>query len=90
MAGTECIGQHTAVEAGAEKLRCYVADADTHQRCYIIEMMGAEGGFHALNCCIGAGAHFAALSAPLPPAQLERLAAAISSRRSTVVVVAEG
>jgi len=34
--GTECIGQHTAVEAGAEKIRCFVADGYTHQRCYII------------------------------------------------------
>ena len=47
--GTECVGQHTAVEAGAEKVRCFVADARTHQRCYIVEMMGADGGFHALN-----------------------------------------
>ncbi len=38
--GTETIGQHTAVEFGAEKVRCYVADAATHERCYILEMMG--------------------------------------------------
>jgi hypothetical protein len=38
--GTETIGQHTAVEFGAEKIRCYVADAATHERCYILEMMG--------------------------------------------------
>ena len=28
---TECIGQHTAVHMGAEKIRCFVADAYTHQ-----------------------------------------------------------
>jgi len=59
--GTECIGQHTGVEMGAEKVRGYLADSLTHHRCYIIEMMGANGGYHALNSCIGAGAHLAVL-----------------------------
>ena len=88
--GTECIGQHTAVEAGSEKIRGYVADAYTHQRAYLIEMMGADGGFHALHSCIGAGAHYAALKEPLPDEELRRVAMAITERRSTVVVVAEG
>ena len=48
IAGTETIGQHTACELGAEKIRCYIADAYTHKRCYIKEMMGAAGGYHAL------------------------------------------
>lgn len=43
IAGSETIGQHTAVEFGAEKIRCYVADAHTHHRCYLIEMMGRDG-----------------------------------------------
>ena len=42
--GTETIGQHTAVEFGAEKIRCYIADAATHERCYILEMMGRGEG----------------------------------------------
>lgn len=37
--GTENIGEHTGVEAGAEKLRCYLADAKTHKRCYLIEVL---------------------------------------------------
>ena len=43
--GTECVGEHTGVEAGAEKLRCYLADARTHKRCYLIEVgdMREEG-----------------------------------------------
>lgn len=70
--GTETIGQHTAVEVGAEKVRCYVAglsshlleravltelsaDAATHERCYLIELMGRDGGFHALYSAIGGG-----------------------------------
>jgi len=87
---TETIGQHTGVEQGAEKLRRYVADAYTHQRCYIIEMMGAEGGFHALESCVGAGAHYAALTETLPEKELIRVAEAISTRRSTVIAVSEG
>jgi hypothetical protein len=27
------------VEAGSEKVRCYCADAQTHERCYLIEMV---------------------------------------------------
>lgn len=87
---TETIGQHTGVEQGAEKLKCYIADAYTHQRCYIKEMMGADGGFHALHSCVGAGAHYAALREPLSKAELDRVAVAVSKRRSTVIAVAEG
>jgi 6-phosphofructokinase 1 len=86
--GTECIGQHTGVEVGAEKIRCYMADARTHHRCYIIEMMGAAGGYHALHSCLGAGAHLAVL--PQSKFDMKKLAEAISQRISTVIVVAEG
>jgi 6-phosphofructokinase 1 len=86
--GTECIGQHTGVEVGAEKIRCYMADARTHHRCYIIEMMGASGGFHALHSCLGAGAHLAVL--PSSTYEAEKLAKALKHRTSTVIVVAEG
>ena len=47
--GTECIGEYTGVEFGSEKIRCYMADARTHRRLYIVEMMGASGGYHALH-----------------------------------------
>ncbi|MFN3386148.1 MAG: 6-phosphofructokinase [Candidatus Thermochlorobacter sp.] len=86
--GTECIGQHTGVEVGSEKIRCYMADARTHHRCYIIEMMGAAGGYHALHSCLGAGAHLAVL--PQSKFDMKKLAEAIGPRTSTVIVVAEG
>ena len=86
--GTSCIGEFTGVEAGADKIHCYMADSRTHQRCYIIEMMGARGGFHALHSCLGAGAHLAVL--PGSTYDLKKIAAAINSRRNTVIVVAEG
>ncbi|MCS7013141.1 MAG: 6-phosphofructokinase [Chloroherpetonaceae bacterium] len=88
VSGTECIGQHTGVEVGAEKIRCYMADARTHHRCYIIEMMGAAGGYHALHSCLGAGAHLAVL--PQSNFDMKKLAELIGPRQSTVIVVAEG
>lgn len=86
--GTSCIGEFTGVEAGADKIHCYMADSRTHQRCYIIEMMGARGGFHALHSCLGAGAHLAVL--PGSTYDLTKIAAAVNARRNTVIVVAEG
>ncbi|NTW49942.1 MAG: cyclic nucleotide-binding domain-containing protein [Chlorobiales bacterium] len=86
--GTECIGEQTAVEVGAEKISGYMADARTHHRCYIIEMMGREGGYHALHSCLGSGAHLAVL--PDSHYDMKRIAHAIEKRTSTVIVVAEG
>jgi 6-phosphofructokinase 1 len=86
--GTECIGEHTGVEIGAEKISCYMADARTHSRSYIIEMMGREGGYHALHSCLGAGAHLAVL--PDSKFDMKRVAQTLQNRRSTVIVVAEG
>ncbi|WP_372366961.1 6-phosphofructokinase [Candidatus Uabimicrobium sp. HlEnr_7] len=86
--GTECIGQHAGVEMGAEKVRCYMADARTHKRCYIIEMMGARGGHHALHSCLGAGAHLAVL--PGFKYDIKKITDALKDRDYTVIVVAEG
>ena len=58
-----------------------MADARTHQRCYIVEMMGADGGFHALHSCIGGGAHYAALVDPLSDEELARVATAVDRRK---------
>lgn len=86
--GTDCIGEHTGVEIGAEKIRCYMADARTHKRCYIIEMMGAQGGYHALHSCLGARAHLAVL--PSSQYDIRQIAEAMRARSETVIVVAEG
>ena len=88
VSGTETIGQHTGVEIGAEKIRCYLADARTHKRIYIIEMMGAKGGFHALHSCIGSRAHLSVL--PGIPVDYNRIADSLQKKTSTVIVVAEG
>jgi 6-phosphofructokinase len=88
VAGTDCIGQHTGVEVGAEKIRCYMADARTHKRVYIVEMMGANSGFHALHSALGARAHLAVL--PDSVIDHEKVAASINKREECVIVVAEG
>ena len=88
VAGTDCIGQHTGVEAGAEKIRCYMADARTHKRVYIIEMMGANSGFHALHSCLGSRAHLAVL--PNSRIDHKEIVKAINKREECVIVVAEG
>jgi len=86
--GTDCIGEYTGVEVGAEKIRSYMADARTHKRFYIIEMMGARGGYHALHSCLGAGAHLAIL--PSSTHDLNKIIEGLQHRESVVIVVAEG
>lgn len=88
IAGTECIGQHTGIEIGSEKIRCYMADARTHKRTYIIEMMGARSGFHALHSCLGARAHLAVL--PNSRIDHKKVVEALNRREECVIVVAEG
>lgn len=86
--GTETIGQHTGVEFGSEKIRSYKTDARTHKRIYIIEMMGAKGGFHALHSCLGAHAHLAVL--PGFKYDYRKIVEGLNRRESAVIVVAEG
>ncbi len=88
VAGTDCVGQHTGVEVGAEKIRCYMADARTHKRVYIVEMMGANSGFHALHSCLGSRAHMAVL--PNSVIDHKKVVKAINKREECVIVVAEG
>lgn len=88
VAGTDCIGQHTGVEVGAEKIRRYMADARTHKRVYIIEMMGANSGFHALHSCLGSRAHLAIL--PNSVVIHKKVVDAVNKRDECVIVVAEG
>jgi 6-phosphofructokinase len=88
VSGTDCIGEYTGVEIGSEKIRSYMADARTHKRTYIIEMMGARGGYHALRSCLGAGAHLAVL--PNSNYDLKKIIKSMKERKNIVIVVAEG
>jgi 6-phosphofructokinase len=62
--------------------------ARTHKRTYIVEMMGANSGFHALHSCLGARAHLAVL--PNTNVDHRKVVEAINSRDECVIVVAEG
>jgi 6-phosphofructokinase 1 len=86
--GTDCIGEHTGVHVGSEKILSYMADARTHHRIYIIEMMGSEGGYHALHSCLGAGADLAVL--PSSRHDPKKVAQALKKKECAVIVVAEG
>lgn len=86
--GTECIGQNTGIEMGSEKIRSYMADARTHKRTYIIEMMGASSGFHALHSCLGSRAHLAVI--PSSVIEHKKVVEALNRRDECVIVVAEG
>lgn len=86
--GTECIGEHTGVQVGSEKIRSYMADARSHQRLYVIEMMGRDGGYHALRSCLGAGADLAVL--PSFEYDYDIIAKSLQRKQSAVIVVAEG
>ena len=88
IAGTECIGQNTGIEMGSEKIRCYMADARTHKRIYIIEMMGASSGFHALHSSLGSRAHLAVL--PNSVIDHKRVVEALNRKQQCTIVVAEG
>jgi 6-phosphofructokinase 1 len=88
ISGSDCIGEYTGVEVGAEKIRSYMADSRTHKRIYIIEMMGARGGYHALRSCLGAGAHLAVL--PNSDYNLKLIIKSMEGRKNVVIVVAEG
>ena len=85
---TECIGQHTGIEEGARKVASYWADAMTHKRIYIVEMMGARGGYHALHSSIGGRAHLVVL--PGMELELTRVVDLLNKRSYAVIVVAEG
>jgi len=88
ISNTECLGQHTGIEEGARKIAAYTSDARAHQRIYIVEMMGARAGFHALHSCIGGRGHMAVL--PGMEIDLEETIDLLNQKQSAVIVVAEG
>ncbi len=88
ISNTECIGQHTGIEEGAKKIASYAADARAHKRIYIVEMMGAKAGFHALHSCIGGRGHMAVL--PGMDIDHAKTVDLLNRKQSAVIVVAEG
>ncbi len=86
-------GFDTAVGFATECLDRLHSTAESHQRIFVVEMMGRYAGWIALNSGISGGAH--AILIPEIPFDLDKVAAKIRSRDQvgrmySLVVVAEG
>ncbi len=89
--GDRSVGFFTALEEGARVARGLFADAMTHHRHYILEMMGNRGGKHALHCGIAARAHLIVLpQMNLPDETMREIAGQLERRNHSLTVVAEG
>jgi 6-phosphofructokinase 1 len=89
----ETIGFDTALNTAIENIDRIRDTADAHDRVFIVEVMGADSGFIALNCAIGGGAELVLL--PEFNTDILHIKQRIQSlmaaqARSSIVVVAEG
>ncbi|MDJ0625830.1 MAG: 6-phosphofructokinase [Candidatus Caenarcaniphilales bacterium] len=85
------VGFLSCAEHGAEIARGLYEDAFTHQRIYLLEMMGNKSGRHALHSGAAARAHLIILPAfDFPSAVFKEIAECLKMRRHALVVVAEG
>lgn len=89
----ETIGYDTALNTALENIDRIRDTADAHDRLFLIEVMGQDSGFIALNCGIGGGAELVLIPETLVRmgAIKERILSLMASQsRSSIVVVAEG
>lgn len=89
----ETIGYDTALNTAIENIDRIRDTADAHDRLFLVEVMGRDAGFIALNCGIGGGAELVLV--PETFTEMEDIKARILSlmtaqSRSSIVVVAEG
>jgi len=87
------IGYDTALNTAIENIDRIRDTADAHNRLFLIEVMGRDAGFIALNCGIGGGAELILIPETITDMDMikERIFSLMSAqRRSTIVVVAEG
>jgi len=94
LSGTdETIGYDTALNTALDAIDKIRDTADAHERMFIVEVMGRDAGFIALETGIAGGAELTLLPETLT--RLEEVKTTLSQilehkRRSTLVVVAEG
>lgn len=93
LAGTDyTIGFDTAINTAVEAIDRIRDTAESHNRVFIVEVMGRDAGLLALYCAIGAGAEGVLI--PETPNDLQvvlnRLANSRSNKQSKIIVVAEG
>lgn len=89
----ETIGYDTALNTAIENIDRIRDTADAHDRLFLVEVMGADAGFIALNCAIGGGAEMVLLPEFLTDVEhiKKRILSLMSAQaRSSIVVVAEG
>lgn len=89
----ETIGYDTAMNTALENIDKIRDTADAHNRVFLVEVMGRDAGFIALNCGIGGGAELVLIpekQTDMNYIKKEIYALMSSHARSSVVVVAEG
>lgn len=97
MVGTDMtIGTDSALHRITEAIDAIASTAASHQRSFVVEVMGRHCGYLALMSAIAGGADYVFIPESPPPDDWnERLARTLrrsrgSGRRSSIVVVAEG
>lgn len=89
----ETIGFDTALNTALENIDKIRDTADAHDRLFLVEVMGRDAGFIALNCGIGGGAELVLI--PETTSAVEDIKARIlglmsAQSRSSIIVIAEG
>ncbi|MFT4604877.1 MAG: 6-phosphofructokinase 1 [Rhodothermales bacterium] len=89
----ETIGYDTAMNTALENIDKIRDTADAHDRLFLVEVMGRDAGFIALNCGIGGGAELVLIPemlSDLEEVKRQIKSLMVSQSRSSIVVVAEG
>ncbi len=89
----DTVGYDTALNTAIENIDRIRDTADAHNRLFLVEVMGQDAGFIALNCGIGGGAELVLIPETLTrmDAIKERILSLMASQlRSSIVVIAEG
>lgn len=89
----DTVGYDTALNTAIENIDRIRDTADAHNRLFLVEVMGQDAGFIALNCGIGGGAELVLIPETLTrmASIKERILSLMASQlRSSIVVIAEG
>lgn len=89
----DTIGFDTAMNTAIQNIDRIRDTADAHDRLFLVEVMGRDAGFIALNCGIGSGAEMVLIPETFTDIEeiKERILSLMSAQsRSSIVVVAEG
>ena len=97
LVGTDMtIGTDTALNRIVEAVDALASTAASHQRCFVVEVMGRHCGYLALMSAIAGGADYVLLPEQPPAADWHAHMAGVlrrsrdAGRRSSIVIVAEG